>query len=184
MPVSYWLVGDVIGFVLTGALRFSYRLARILRQNVRRPQGYKRVLMVGAGESGRALIHEIKVSPQLEMRVVAAVDDNPGKQGRYIEGVPIVGGRDEIVQACEAYDADEIIFAIPSCPASERREMLELCTSTGLEVQAIPGLYQLVDGRVSVSKLRHVRLEDLLGRDRWWWTPGRCAPSSRARSYS
>lgn len=166
MPVSYWLVGDVLGFGSTSCLRFSYRLARILRDDRRRMGGTsKRVLMVGAGESGRALIHEMKVSPQLDMRVVAAIDDNPEKRGRYIEGVPIVGGRDAIIETCTEYEIDEIVFAIPSCPASERKALLEICTSTGLEVRAIPGIFQLVGGQVAVSKLREVRLEDLLGRE-------------------
>ena len=163
MPVSYWLVGSVFGFAATTGIRFSWRLLRLLR-GMRRHEA-KNVLVVGAGESGRALIREIKVSPQLGMRVVAVIDDNPSKRGRYLEGVPIVGGRDSIASACERHKAEEIIFAIPSCSNAERREILELCTATGLEVQAIPGMSQLVDGRVTVSSLRHVKLEDLLGRD-------------------
>ncbi|MBQ6524287.1 MAG: polysaccharide biosynthesis protein, partial [Atopobiaceae bacterium] len=163
MPVSYWLVGDFFGFAATTAIRFSWRLLRLLR-NIRRGEA-KRVLVVGAGESGRALIREIKVSPQLRMRVVAAIDDNPGKRGRYLEGVPIVGSRAEIANACERYKVEEIIFAIPSCSNADRKQILELCTATGLEVKAIPGMGQLVDGRVAVSSLRDVRLEDLLGRD-------------------
>ena len=164
MPASYWVIGDLLGFFGTTALRFAYRFARILRILVA-PNGAKRVLMVGAGESGRALIREINVSPQLDLNVVAAVDDNPAKQGLYIEGVPIVGGRESIDAVCEQYQVDEIIFAIPSCSGKERKDLLELCSATGLEVMAIPGMFQLVDGRVTISKLRHVNLEDLLGRD-------------------
>lgn len=165
MPASYWIIGGVLGFGFTTMLRFSYRLVRMLHSRTRRGEHAKLVLMVGAGEGGRVLIHEINVSPQLGMRVVAAIDDNPGKKGRYIEGVPIVGGRHHIAEACEKYGVDEIIFAIPSCPAQERKEILELCSATGLEVRAIPGMWQLVDGRVTFSKLRKVRLEDLLGRE-------------------
>ncbi|MBR3325843.1 MAG: polysaccharide biosynthesis protein, partial [Atopobiaceae bacterium] len=164
MPASYWLVGDVLAFGSTAAMRFSYRFVRMLRR-VAAPKGARRVLMVGAGESGRALIREISVSPQLDLEVVAAIDDNPAKSGRYIEGVPIVGGRERIEEACEHYQVDEIVFAIPSCSGSTRRQLLELCSNTGREVRAIPGMWQLVDGQVTVSQLRHVRLEDLLGRD-------------------
>ena len=165
MPISYWLIGGILGFGFTTLLRFSYRLLRVLRFMTGNTKGVKRVLMVGAGESGRALIREMKVSPQLGIEVVCAIDDNQNKWGRYIMGVPIVGGRDQIVEACDRYGVDEIIFAIPSCSNAERKEILELCTETGLEVKAVPGIYQLVDGRVTVSKLREVRLEDLLGRE-------------------
>ena len=165
MPVSYWLGGCLLAFASTTGVRFSWRLMRLLRGRFGRDAKAKRVLMVGAGESGRALIREIAVSPQLGMRVVCAVDDNPGKHGRYLEGVPIVGGRDAIAGACDEYGVDEIVFAIPSCSGADRREILELCGATGREVRAIPGIYQLVDGQVAVSKLREVRLEDLLGRD-------------------
>ena len=165
MPVSYWLGGCLLAFASTTGVRFSWRFMRLLRGRFGRDAKAKRVLMVGAGESGRALIREMKVSPQLGMQVVCAIDDNPGKLGRYLEGVPIVGGRDAIAGACDEYGVDEIVFAIPSCSGADRREILELCGATGREVRAIPGIYQLVDGQVAVSKLREVRLEDLLGRD-------------------
>ena len=165
MPISYWLVGDILAFGLTAFLRFSYRLGRMIHTLVSSTKPSRRVLMVGAGESGRSLIREIKVTKELDMEVVCAVDDNQSKWGRYIAGVPIVGGRDKIVDACEEYGVDEIIFAIPSCSNAVRKEILEICTNTGLEVKAIPGLYQLVDERITISKLREVRLEDLLGRE-------------------
>ncbi len=166
MPVSYWLIGGFLGFAATTGVRFSYRIARVIRlSRGRGDEDTKRVMVVGAGESGRALIREIKGSPQLQLQAVCAIDDNPGKRGRYIEGVPVAGGRDRIADACEDYQVEQIIFAIPSCDAATRKEILELCTATGLEVRAIPGMYQLVNGRVTVSELRDVKLEDLLGRE-------------------
>lgn len=164
MPISYWMVGGVLGFGSTAAIRFSYRFLRVVHKRVA-SRGGRRVLIVGAGESGRALIREIGVSPQLGLVVVAAIDDNPSKHGRYFEGVPIVGGREDIAAACKRYGVEEIIYAIPSCSASQRKAILEICSSTGLEVLAIPGIYQLVDGQVTASQLREVRLEDLLGRE-------------------
>ena len=163
MPVSFWVVGGLLSFVMTTGVRFSYRLLRKLQHVHRR--GSVRVMVVGAGECGRLLMREIGLSPQLAMTVVCAIDDNRNKHGRYVEGVPIVGGRAAIPSACKKYDVQQIVFAIPSCSNVERKKILELCTKTGLEVRAIPGIYQLVDGQVSVSRLRHVRLEDLLGRD-------------------
>ena len=164
MPISYWMIGDFFGFASTTAIRFSWRALRMLR-SMKAYNRQRKVLVVGAGESGRALIREIKVSPQLGLRVVAAIDDKTTKHGRYLEDVPIVGGRNDIASACERYEVEQIIFAIPSCSNEQRKQILELCTATGLDVQAIPGMGQLVDGRVTVSALRDVRLEDLLGRD-------------------
>ena len=164
MPISYWFIGGFLGFLFTAGIRFSYRLARLVRTIQISAQG-KPVMVIGAGESGRSLIREIRQNPQLGMRVVCAINDNPQKRGRYIEGVPVVGNRDYISAACIRYDVHQIIFAIPSCSIAERKEILELCTATGLPVQAIPGIYQLVDGQVAISKLREVRLEDLLGRE-------------------
>ena len=164
MPLSYWLVGCLFGFLTTGGIRFAYRFARILKQMVSSKTATK-TMIVGAGESGRALIREIRMNPQLDLKIVCAIDDNRGKHGRYIEGVPIVGGRNDIQAACDRYGVGQIIFAIPSCSSADRRAILEICQSTGCELQAIPGIYQLVDGKVTVSSLRKVRLEDLLGRD-------------------
>ena len=164
MPASFWIVGGILGFASTTAVRFSYRLLRLLRSRSG-VRSAKRVMVVGAGESGRALIREIKINPQLELTVVCAIDDNPNKNGRYIEGVPIEGDRTCIQDACEKHNVEQIIFAIPSISGVERRQILELCTATGKEVKAIPGMYQLVGGEISVSRLRTVRLEDLLGRE-------------------
>ena len=164
MPASYWIVGGILGLGTVSAIRFSYRFLRLLRSS-RLGRGATKVMIVGAGESGRSLIREIKGNPALDMEVVCAVDDNPGKHGRYIEGVPIVGGRDAIYDACDEYGIDRIIYAIPSVSGAERKAILEACQATGREVKAIPGIYQLVDGQVNVSALRSVKLEDLLGRD-------------------
>lgn len=164
MPPQFWITGTVFAFALTTGVRFSYRLLRRILHRGAGPDA-KRVMIVGAGESGRALIREIKLNPALGMDPVCAVDDNPGKRGRYLEGVPVVGNRDDIARICDDYRIDQIVYAIPSCSAATRKELLDLCTATGLEVMAIPGIYQLMDGQVSVSKLREVRLEDLLGRE-------------------
>ena len=164
MPASFWIVGAMAAFFATTGVRFSYRLLRRLVHSYEK-RGGTRVMVVGAGECGRALIREIALSPQLGMSVRCVVDDNPSKWGRFVEGVPIVGGRMHIAAACAQYGIEQIVFAIPSCSNAERKEILELCTKTGLEVRAMPGIYQLVGGTVSVSRLRHVRLEDLLGRE-------------------
>ena len=164
MPPQFWITGTIFAFAVTTGVRFSYRLLRRIRHQSANPDA-KRVMIVGAGESGRALIREIQLNPTLMMDPVCAIDDNTMKKGRFLEGVPVVGDRNDIARVCDEYQIDQIVYAIPSCSAATRKELLDLCTATGCEVMAIPGMYQLMDGQVTVSALREVRLEDLLGRE-------------------
>ena len=123
------------------------------------------ILVIGAGAAGQMLIKELQSSAKLASRVCCVIDDNPVKAGKHLCGVPIVGNRHDIPDAVRKYKIHKIIFAIPSCPAAIRKEILDICTTTGCEVQMLPGIYQMVNGEVSVNKLRNVDPQDLLGRD-------------------
>ena len=122
-------------------------------------------MIIGAGQAGRQLIREYAVSSHLNSRVACLIDDNPAKRGRILEGVRIVGGRRDIPQAVKRYDIRKIIFAIPSLQGAGRQEILNICSKTGCQIQVVPGIYQLVNGEVTISKLRRVELQALLGRD-------------------
>jgi len=178
-PIIFWLLDDYVprsypffyGFFLmlfTCGVRFSYRILRAL-QNTRllAGRGKKRMncMIVGAGAAGNAIMKEIETSNYLSMHVACAIDDNPGCHGKYLRGVPIVGGRDMIVESVEKYAIDEIIIAIPSASRTRLKPILEICKETGCRMRILPGMYQIINGDVSVSKLREVQIEDLLGRD-------------------
>lgn len=166
MPRSFLFLGTFLSFVFTTGLRFSYRVLRVVliaRHNNR--QGAERVMVVGAGAAGKVIIHEYMTSNQLQTRVCCVIDDNPGKKGRYIDGVPIIGGRDCILQAVVEYDISKIVVALPGAAARQRKAIINICSETDCKVQTVPGIFQLVDGEVSVQKLRDVQIEDLLGRD-------------------
>ena len=167
MPRSYYIMGLLICFCLTVASRFSYRLLRRYRTlSIRRKKGPREnVMVIGAGAAGETLIREIHSTDKLNAKVCCAIDDNPNKWGRRIAGVQIVGGRAEICAAAEKYAADKIVFAIPSASASQRRQILDICKETGCRLQILPGIYQIVDEEVSISKLRDVEISDLLGRE-------------------
>lgn len=168
MPLSFWIMGFMLGFAFTTALRFGYRFLRMLRVRMRADADkstVKNVMVIGAGAAGHDLIREINFSGKLNSKVVCAIDDNPAKGGRYLEGVPIVGGRKQIVPAVEEYGVDQIVFAIPTASGTTRRDILEICQQTDCELLTMPGIYQLLDGQVSISSLRDVQIEDLLGRD-------------------
>ena len=168
MPLSYYVIGLLLSFGSTVGIRFGYRLARSLRSIVYRTasdQQSKRVMIVGAGEAGRVLITEFEHSSYIRDQIVCVIDDNRNKWGRRICGVPIVGGRESIPENVEKFNVDRIILAMPSVEPSERKDILNICMPTGCSVQVLPGMYQLVNEEISVSKLRDVDPQDLLGRD-------------------
>ena len=168
MPVSYYVLGLLFSFISTVGLRFSYRFLRQLYieiQSRRDPRGAKNVMIIGAGEAGRALIREIVNRNMTNHKVVCLIDDNPAKKGRILEGIPIVGTRDDIPDAVKKYNVKKIIFAIPTSSGQTKKEILEICSTTGCEIQVIPGMFQLMSGEVKVANLRNVEVQDLLGRD-------------------
>ena len=166
MPVSYYVFGAVIQFCLVTAIRFAYRF--ILLERARREKNTRAVhnaMIIGAGAAGLVILKELKVSNDANARPVCVIDDNPNKWGRLIEGIPIVGGRENIMEAAEKYKIDQIMFAIPSVSAEQKRDILNICKETGCELLSLPGIYQMTNGEVSLSKMKPVAVEDLLGRE-------------------
>ena len=168
MPKSFFVVGMVFSGLFTMATRFGWRMLRYVRQHLTglsHPSYQENVMIIGAGEAGKALVTEFTTSAYIKSRVCCLVDDNPAKAGKRLGGIPIVGGRDAIPAAVEKYHIHRIIYAIPSGSAKTKKEILDICSTTGCQVQVLPGMYQLVNGDISVSKLRKVDVQDLLGRD-------------------
>lgn len=147
------------------ASRFSYRFFRGLKHKQQNKKNLISVMVIGAGEAANLIIKEIVNSNFSTMVIKCIIDDDKGKWGRYIQGIKVAGGREKIVECADVYDVDEIIVAMPSAPRTEIREILEICKDTNCKLRSLPGMYQLVNGEVNVSKLRDVELEDLLGRD-------------------
>lgn len=168
MPRSYYFIGFLLSFLSTTALRFSYRFLRRMKLVFERGTEEKkidRIMIIGAGEAGRMLIREFAHSQFLSGRVVCLIDDNPSKFRKMLSGVRIVGNRYDIPEMVKKYDVNKIIYAIPSGSAKVRKEILQICSTTKCEVQTIPGMYQLINEDVSVSKLKKVEIQDLLGRE-------------------
>lgn len=167
MPVSYYLMKYVILIVGVGSLRFAYRILRMIQEKRMglRKDSRRNTMVVGAGEAGAMIIKEFQNSRYLDQKVCCVVDDNEAKQGKYIRGVKIMGGRDDIRFLAHELQIDEIIVALPSAPQTQVKEILQICQETGCELKVLPGLYQMINGEISVSKLRKVEIEDLLGRE-------------------
>jgi FlaA1/EpsC-like NDP-sugar epimerase len=168
MPISYFVIGGLLETVCVVGIRFSYRLIRLLFHSKDLVGGDARpvnVMIIGGGDAGRMIVNELNHSRQIRRRARCVVDDDMKKRGKYLCGVPVVGGRDAIMSAVERYEIEQIIFAIPTATAEEKRDILNICKETGCELKILPGIYQLVSGEVTTSDLKDVAVEDLLGRD-------------------
>lgn len=182
--VAYWLLGLITGYsmpkgvyviyflLLTGFImcfRFTYRFARILRSEVfalfpRKKQ--RRAMLIGAGDAGSILLREYELNrATAPVHIVCVIDDDKNKIGSYVRGIKVVGGRDTIIKNAKKYRVDEIIFALPSAGPEVRAEVLNICKQTGCQLKTLPGITQILEGEIKISKLRDVRIEDLLGRE-------------------
>ena len=165
MPVSYYIFGILIQFTLTLGVRFSYRFILLLRGRKNSDIRQKRVMIIGAGEAGQMILRDIKNSKEINKKVCCFIDDNKNKWGRYIDNVPVFGGRDSIMEAVKKFGVEKIYVAMPSAKPADKREILHICNETSCDLMNLPGMYQLYTGEVLVSKMKPVQIEDLLGRD-------------------
>lgn len=169
MPISYFVYGFLIQYTLTVGLRFANKMILQSKYNIidRNPE-FKKAIIIGAGSAGQTIKEDINKSNRKEnigIKVVAFIDDNPEKKGQYIDGTKIYGGRDCIKELVKKEDIDLILVALPSAQESQKREILQICNETNCEIKVLPGIYQLVSGSVSMSGMKDVQIEDLLGRD-------------------
>ncbi|WP_084262216.1 nucleoside-diphosphate sugar epimerase/dehydratase [Ruminococcus sp. NK3A76] len=166
MPLTYYCLGIMIQFVFTLGIRFCYRFFIVLRQKRRKSaRPASRVMIIGAGEAGRVIIRELLRSGDVEDIPVCIIDDDPSKWHRSIEGVPVVGGREDILSAAQRYKIEKIYFSIPAASKKTKRDILSICSESGCQLKSLPGIYQLANGEVNLSKMKEVAIEDLLGRD-------------------
>ncbi len=165
VPKSYYFLYMFLMITLTFISRFSYRFLRGLKHKNANRSNATNVMVVGAGEAGNIIVREILNSHYSTMSLKCLIDDSQDKWGKYIQGIKVVGGREQIPEAVEQYGIDEIIVAIPSLSRAEMKGILDICKETKCKMRTLPGIYQLVNGEVSVSKLHDVEVEDLLGRD-------------------
>ena len=166
MPVSYYLMGGFFQCALLLAARFGVRLVHVFSRRHESGGGNaRRVMLIGAGDAGQMILREMSQASEVNGRVVCIIDDDPGKWHRYLSGIPIVGGRDDILANVEKYRVDDIYLAIPRATPQEKRDILAICSETDCKLKQLPGLYQFVVGQATVSAMREVSVEDLLGRD-------------------
>lgn len=165
MPVSYYVIGITVQFIATLGIRFFYRFVLLLRGRTNNEVQKKNVMIIGAGSAGQMLFRDIKHAKETNETVACFIDDNPNKWDRYIDDVPVFGSRDHILEAVDKFNIEKIYIAVPSANPQDKRDILRVCNETSCELMNLPGMYQLYTGEVSVSKMKKVQIEDLLGRD-------------------
>ncbi len=159
------VVFTVFVFLTTGGMRFSKRIYKTMKNSFHRDMSNrKRVMVIGAGDTGVSLVREMLYTDKIKYYPVCIIDDSPQKIGTSIMGVRVVGDTYSISHYSKVFDVEEILVAMPSVPAQIMKDIIARANATELPVKVLPGIYQLADGQVSVSKLRHVEIEDLLGR--------------------
>ncbi len=165
VPQSYYFLYTFLLITAIFISRFSYRFFRSMKSQAGNRNNNQAVMIIGAGEAANIIIKDIITSNYSTMSIKCIIDDDTNKWGKFIQGIRVVGGRDRIVECADLYDIDEIIVAMPSVSRSELKKILEICKNTSCKLRSLPGMYQLVNGEVNVSRLRDVEVEDLLGRD-------------------
>ncbi len=164
MPISYYVVGLAIQFMLVLCIRFAYRFVLLERGKREKMRTASRVMLIGAGAAGQMILRDLNSGKRSEDVVCCVIDDNPNKWGRYMDGVPVVGGREDILLNVQKYKIEKIYLAIPSASAEQSRDILNICKETNCELKKLPGIADMVAEKVSMESLKEVAVEDLLGR--------------------
>lgn len=165
VPRSYYIICFVALCAFEVVIRLSYRISKTLFSISSFEKSGKRIMIVGAGTSGTVILKEMTTSQFVDGYIVCFVDDDKNKVGKILNGIPIAGNRDDIPELVEKFKVDEIYIAMPSASAKQRKDIIEVCRQTECSIKILPGIYQLLNGEVSISKLRKVEIEDLLGRE-------------------
>ena len=163
--ILFYIVSTILIIGYTGGLRLVYRTGRRFKTRMVVSQDSQRVLVVGAGSAGQMIINELKENPQLKKVPVGIIDDDINKIGRVIHNVKILGDTSQVKEIVEKENVDEIILAMANVDKVRKSEIINICKETKCKLKTIPGIYEIIDGKVDIKKIRDVDIEDLLGRE-------------------
>ena len=165
-PRSFPFIYTVVLFLIMAASRVAYRQVRrnIIARNAAKDGKLRRTMLIGAGDGAVLVIRDLENNPHARNRVLCLIDDDPAKKGSRVRGIKVVGGRERIIEAAKRYDIEDIIFCIPSAPDRLRNEILEICSRTGAQLKTLPSLDKLISGELTLTQIKNVSIEDLLGR--------------------
>ena len=161
----FYIVNNILIIGFTGGLRLTYRTCRRMKTRLKVKSGDTKVLIIGGGSGGEMVVNELKENPQLGKVPIGIIDDDVNKIGRSIHNVKILGSTDKIDEIVKKHQVDEIILSIANISSSRKKEIIEICKETKCKLKTIPGIYEIIDGKVDIKKIRDVEIEDLLGRE-------------------
>ena len=165
LPRSFPIISGLLLAMFIAGERLAYRLLRNVQRSMNHYDQQQPTMLIGAGNAGAMVLRDLQGSEMSRNRIVCIIDDDEGKQGRSLLGVPIVGGRESIEDEVRKRGVREIILAIPKATGSQRRAILEICQRTGCTTKILPGIAELASGDALSRQLRNVEIADLLGRD-------------------
>ena len=166
-PLVFYVVNALLILLATCTSRIGYRAIRKLTMymSIEKYENAKKVLIIGAGSAGRLIIKELYENPQLQKKPIGIIDDSKNKLGKRIHNIPVIGACKDIKKIVKDYEIDEIIFSIANIENKRKKEIIEICKSCKCVVKTIPGIYEIIEGKVDIKNIRNVEIEDLLGRD-------------------
>ncbi|HIK03585.1 MAG TPA: polysaccharide biosynthesis protein [Trichormus sp. M33_DOE_039] len=165
LPPSFPLIDGLLAAIFVGGVRFSLRIVERIRQKYTIFSLQERVLIVGAGNAGIDLVEEMQRNPQLGFNPIAFIDDDPQKLHAKIRGITVVGDRHTIPHIVQSLQIQKVIIAMPTVAGKVIREIVDICKATGIQTSTLPGMHEILNGRVRVDSIRDVRIEDLLRRE-------------------
>lgn len=165
-PRSVVALDGFFTVALVGGARFAQRGLRELHlRNLLTPLERRPILLIGAGDSGEAILSEMLRRPELAYRPMGIIDDDTAKQGLVIHGVKVLGTRKQLERLVNKYKIEEVIISMPSASREVIRDIFFQCQELGVKCKTLPGIYQIIDGTASVSQIREIGVEDILGRE-------------------
>ncbi|WP_294155490.1 nucleoside-diphosphate sugar epimerase/dehydratase [uncultured Clostridium sp.] len=167
IPLNVMVVGILLSIFFVLGYRILYRVYRrtLLYIPFKYSADQRRVMIVGAGSAGTMIINEMMARRELKYNPIVLIDDDKNKIGKRISGVKIEGNRYDIPYIAGEQEIDLILIAIPSLDVKNKAELIDICKETNCKLQIVPGMYEIISGKATVSKIKDVDLEDLLGRD-------------------
>ncbi|MGB3422382.1 MAG: nucleoside-diphosphate sugar epimerase/dehydratase [Dolichospermum sp.] len=165
LPQSLPILEGILSCIFVILLRFSVRVVERISHRQKISKNRERVLIIGAGSAGVSLVEDMQRNPQFGAYPVGFIDDDIKKQNIHLRGIPVLGNRQKISEVIKTLKIHKVIIAMPTVPGQTIREIVDICQNNGMQPSTLPGIYEILNGRVRVDSVRDIKIEDLLRRE-------------------